>query len=69
VTLASSSHELAQAIADKTGERVEVVELLSESLGEPGPGGETYLALVETYAERISDALALEQPAAGRAPL
>ena len=34
--------------------RVEVVELFSESLGEPGSGGDTYVELMRTNADRSS---------------
>ena len=36
---------------------VEVVVLFSESLGEPGSGGETYIDMVRTNAQRIAAAL------------
>jgi zinc/manganese transport system substrate-binding protein len=52
----SSPDDLAQTLADEVG-AVEVVELFSESLGEPGSGGETYLEMVRTNAERIAGAL------------
>jgi zinc/manganese transport system substrate-binding protein len=50
----SSSDQLAQALAGEAGE-VKVVELFSESLGPDG--GETYLKMVRTNAERITAAL------------
>jgi zinc/manganese transport system substrate-binding protein len=53
----SSSSELADVLADETGEDIAVVELFSESLGEPGSGGETYLQLIRTNADRIVGAL------------
>jgi zinc/manganese transport system substrate-binding protein len=49
----SSSRDLAEVLADETGEDIAVVELFSESLGEPGSGGETYLQLIRTNADRI----------------
>jgi zinc/manganese transport system substrate-binding protein len=49
---------LAEALAEAVGRDVEVVELFSESLGEPGSGAETYLGLVRLDAERIAAALA-----------
>lgn len=52
----SSPADLAETLAKDVGD-VEVVELFSESLGEPGSGGETYLEMVRTNAERIADAL------------
>jgi len=54
----SSSSDLAQVLADETGEDIEVVELFSESLGEEGSGAETYLDLIRTNADRIVGALA-----------
>jgi len=53
----SSPAELAETLADEVG-AVEVVELFSESLGEPGSGGATYVEMVRTNAERIAAALA-----------
>jgi len=53
----SSSDELAQTLADEVGE-VDVVELYSESLGEAGSDGATYVDMVRTNAERIVSALA-----------
>ena len=44
--------------AAEVGGDVQVVELYTESLGEPGSDGETYIAMVVTNAERISGALA-----------
>ena len=55
----SSSAELADVLAEETGEDIAVVELFSESLGEPGSGGETYLELIRTNADRILEALRL----------
>lgn len=52
----SSPDRLAQALASEVGD-VEVVELYSESLGEPGSGAETYLEMVRVNAERIASAL------------
>lgn len=54
----SSSDALAQTLADETGDDVQVVELFTESLGEEGSGGSTYLELIQTNADRITDALA-----------
>jgi zinc/manganese transport system substrate-binding protein len=53
---ASSPARLADALAAE-GADVEVVELYSESLGEPGSPGDTYLGMVRTNAERIAAAL------------
>jgi len=55
---ASSSTDLADTLAAETGQDVEVVSLFSESLGEPGSGGETYVELIQTNADRITAALA-----------
>ncbi len=52
----SSSADLAQTLADEVGE-IDVVELFSESLGDPGSDGSTYLDMVRTNAERIRSAL------------
>ena len=56
-TDSSGSPELAEALAAEVGGDVEVVELYSESLGEPGSGADTYLGLITTNAERIASAL------------
>jgi zinc/manganese transport system substrate-binding protein len=53
----SSPTTLADALAETVGD-VEVVELFSESLGEEGSGGETYVDMMRTNAERIAEALA-----------
>lgn len=53
----SSSDELAQTLAAEVGGDVAVVELFSESLGEPGSGGATYLEMMRTNGQRIADAL------------
>ena len=52
----SSPTRVANALAGE-GTDVEVVELFSESLGEPGSGGDTYIGLMRTNAERIAAAL------------
>ena len=53
----TQSTRLADALAESVGADVEVVELFSESLGEPGSGAETYVGLMRTDAELISGAL------------
>lgn len=53
----SSSDDLVSALATEVG-HIAVVELYSESLGEAGSDGATYLAMVRTNAERITSALA-----------
>jgi zinc/manganese transport system substrate-binding protein len=52
----SSPARLAEALAAE-GAAVAVVELYSESLGEPGSPGDTYIGMVRTNAERIAAAL------------
>ncbi|MFT5202139.1 MAG: zinc/manganese transport system substrate-binding protein [Candidatus Aldehydirespiratoraceae bacterium] len=52
----SSSGELASTLADEVGE-ISVVELYSESLGPDDSDGATYLDMVRTNAERITEAL------------
>ena len=52
-----SSTDLAEALARETGNEVAVVELFSDSLGEPGSGGETYIGMMSANAQRIGDAL------------
>lgn len=52
----SAPARLADALA-KEGADVEVVELYTESLGEPGSEAGTYLDMVRTNAERIAAAL------------
>jgi zinc/manganese transport system substrate-binding protein len=52
----SSPEDLADALADEAG-GVRVVELYSESLGEPGSDGGTYADMMRTNAERIAEAL------------
>ncbi len=52
----SASTDLADALAAEVGD-VAVVQLLSESLGEPGSEGSTYLDMIRTNATRMSEAL------------
>lgn len=52
----SAPADLAQVLADEVGD-VAVVELFSESLGEEGSAGATYLEMMRTNAERIVSAL------------
>ncbi|MGK2949457.1 MAG: metal ABC transporter solute-binding protein, Zn/Mn family [Acidimicrobiales bacterium] len=52
----SSPSRLADSLAAE-GQAVQVIELFTESLGEEGSGGETYLEMVRTNAQRIADAL------------
>lgn len=53
----SSSDQLVQALATEVGD-IEVVSLFTESLGEADSEGATYLDMVRTNGQRISDALA-----------
>lgn len=53
----TQSTQLAEALADEVGGDVEVVELFTESLGEPGSGAETYVDMMRTNAELIAGAL------------
>jgi zinc/manganese transport system substrate-binding protein len=53
----SSAGSLTRTLAAEVGD-VDVVELFSESLGAPGSGGETYIEMVRTNAQRIVAALA-----------
>lgn len=52
----SSTDGLARALADEVA-GVAVVGLYSESLGEPGSDGATYIEMMRTNAQRIADAL------------
>jgi zinc/manganese transport system substrate-binding protein len=49
--------KLARALADEVGGAVQVVELYTESLGEPGSGADTYVGMLRTDAHRIAEAL------------
>jgi zinc/manganese transport system substrate-binding protein len=53
----TASADLAEAVVSELGEGVVVVALFTGSLGEPGSGAETYLAMQRTNAERIAAAL------------
>lgn len=57
-TDASAPVRLADTLAAEVGGRVQVVELFSESLGEPGSGGASYAEMMQTNARRIAEALA-----------
>ncbi len=52
----SSSDELIETLAAEVGD-IDIVELFTESLGDAGSGGETYLEMVQSNAERIASAL------------
>ncbi len=49
--------KLADALAAEVGSDVAVVELYTESLGEPGSGADTYVGMLRTDAQRIVEAL------------
>ena len=53
----TSPATLADAVAAELGDDVEVIELFTESLGGPGSGAETLPEMLQTNAERISEAL------------
>ena len=48
---------LAQAVAAEIGDEIEVVDLYTGSLGEPGSGADTLIGLLLTNATRIAEAL------------
>ena len=53
----TTSSDLADTLAAEVGQDVVVVELFSDSLGEPGSGAETYVEMMRTNAELIVQAL------------
>ena len=53
----TSSDELAQALADELGRDIRVIELFTESLGEPGTDADTYIGMMTVNAQRIASAL------------
>ena len=53
----SSASALAEAVAAEVGDDVEVVELYTESLGEPGSGAKTVIGMTLTNAERVAGSL------------
>ncbi len=48
---------LAEAVAAEAGDGVAVVELFTDSLGEPGSGADTLIGMLRTNAERIAAAM------------
>lgn len=48
---------LAEAVAEEVGSDVEVVDLYTGSLGEPGSGADTYIGMLRSNAQGIADAL------------
>jgi len=55
------SDTLARTVAAEVGYDVEIVELYTGSLGEPGTEGDTLVGLLKANARRIADALGREQ--------
>ena len=53
----TSPTRLADAVAAEVGREISVVELFSDSIGQEGSGAETYLDVMRTNAQRITDAL------------
>ena len=53
----TQSAALAEAVASELGEEVQVVELYTGSLGEPGSGADTVAGMLATNTRRIADAL------------
>ncbi|MGI9529323.1 MAG: metal ABC transporter solute-binding protein, Zn/Mn family [Acidimicrobiia bacterium] len=53
----SSPSTLAEAVAAEVGDEVQVVELYTESLGEPGSGADTVIGMTITNAERVAGSL------------
>ena len=54
------SDVLARTVAAEVGYDIEIIELYTGSLGEPGTEGETLLGLLRANARRIADALGSE---------
>ena len=53
----SQPDRLVQVLADEAGIDVDVVELFTESLTEPGEGADTYLTMMRANTERIAQGL------------
>jgi zinc/manganese transport system substrate-binding protein len=53
----SQPTRLAEAVAAEVGQEVSVVELFTESIGEPGSGAESLIDMLTTNATRIAEAL------------
>ena len=53
---ASSSDALAQTLADEVND-VKVINLYTESLGDPGSSGDSYIDMIRFNAEAIASAL------------
>jgi zinc/manganese transport system substrate-binding protein len=54
---ATSPSTLADTVAAETGREILVVEIFTDSLGEPGSGADTYLGMIRTNAARVAEAL------------
>ncbi len=57
-TDSASPTTLADTVAAEAGREVAVVDIFTDSLGEPGSGAETYLEMVLTNARLVAEALA-----------
>ncbi len=53
----TESDQLAVAVSDEFDGAIPVVELYTESLGEPGSGADTYISMMTVDASRIAEAL------------
>ncbi|PRI12643.1 zinc ABC transporter substrate-binding protein AztC [Leucobacter massiliensis] len=53
----SQPDRLVQVLASEAGVRVDVVELFTESLTEPGEGADSYLTMMRANTERVTDGL------------
>jgi zinc/manganese transport system substrate-binding protein len=53
----TGSDELAQALADELGRDISVIELYTESLGEPGSDADTYIGMMTVNTERVAGTL------------
>lgn len=53
----TTSADLATTLAAELGRPIEIVELYTGSLGEPGSGADSYVGMMETDARRIAAAL------------
>ncbi|HEX2369526.1 MAG TPA: metal ABC transporter substrate-binding protein, partial [Acidimicrobiia bacterium] len=54
---ATNSTALAETVAAEAGRDVEVVEMFTDTLGEPGSGADSYLGMILTNAGLVADAL------------
>ena len=58
---ATEPSALAEAVAAELGDEVEVIELFTEALGEPGSGADTLIGMLQTNARLITEALGRAQ--------